>query len=107
MAFGVENEGGGVSGSGLALNCYSTEPLLDLFLPRAMRRVPHLLLAVALTHSDLRRFDLLLHKLMGADPGGAVSRSYDNFSLGSEVCPGNQQENSPALKARRHLLSLG
>lgn len=50
--------------------------LLDLFVPTAMRRVPHFLLAVALTRADLRRFDLLLHKLMGGDVDGPLSVSY-------------------------------
>lgn len=51
--------------------------LLDLFLPKAMRRVPHFLLAVALTRpSDLRRFDLLLHKLMSEGQDGPLRASY-------------------------------
>lgn len=51
--------------------------LLDLFLPKAMRRVPHFLLAVALTRSsDLRRFDLLLHKLILEGQDGPLRTSY-------------------------------
>src|SRR3712207_552688 len=50
--------------------------LLDLFLPTAMRRVPHFLLAVALTQSDLRRFDLLLHKLMREGRDGPLRAFY-------------------------------
>lgn len=50
--------------------------LLDLFLPKAMRRVSHFLLAVALTKSDLRRFDLLLHKLMEEGRDGPLRASY-------------------------------
>lgn len=49
---------------------------MDLFLPKAMRRVPHFLLAVALTRSDLRRFDLLLHKLMEEGRDGPLRASY-------------------------------
>lgn len=41
-----------------------------------MRRVPHFLLAVVLTRSDLRRFDLLLHKLMEEDLDGPLRASY-------------------------------
>jgi hypothetical protein len=41
-----------------------------------MRRVPHFQLAVALTRSDLRRFDLLLHKLMGEGLDGPLRASY-------------------------------
>lgn len=50
--------------------------LLDLFVPTAMRRVPYYLLAVALTRADLRRFDLLLHKLIGGDVDGPLTVSY-------------------------------
>jgi hypothetical protein len=50
---------------------------LDLLLPKAMRRVPHFLLAVALTRpSDLRRFVMLLHKLMGEGRDGPLTASY-------------------------------
>jgi hypothetical protein len=42
-----------------------------------MRRVPHFLLAVALTKADLRRFDLLLlHKLMEEGRDGPLRASY-------------------------------
>ncbi len=50
--------------------------LLDLCLPKAMRRVPHFLLALALNQSDLRRFDKLLHKLMKRGLDGRLRASY-------------------------------
>jgi hypothetical protein len=50
--------------------------LLDLCLPKAMRRVPHFLLALVLNQSDLRRFDILLHKLMERDLDGCLRASY-------------------------------
>jgi hypothetical protein len=60
----------------LALSRSECGGILDLCLPRAMRRVPHFLLAVALTRSDLRRFNLLLRKLMGGSRGGRLRASY-------------------------------
>lgn len=60
----------------LSLSRGESGGLLDLILPTAMRRVPHFLLAVALNRSDLRRFDLLLHRLMEEGRDGPLKTSY-------------------------------